>query len=147
MPDPGSLRPPAAAGALAVRAERLDPLVQLLEAGGTLGAATAGELAGRIEAAADTGVRWLVLDLAGIADVAEEALPPLLGAARALHARAAELVVCGAAPGVAVRLAAHGLVVLPSLDRVLMLLKAPPGARPRSKEQLEALALPRLDPA
>jgi anti-anti-sigma regulatory factor len=119
----------------------LDPQVLLL---GTLDPADAEQLAGRVAAAA--GARWVVVDVAGVAGPAE-AVAPLVAAARAAHARGAELVVTGAAADVAARLDASGLVQLASVDEVVMLLKE---ARPRTgrarREPVAAAMLPPLDP-
>src|SRR5215218_10839312 len=118
----------------------LDPQVLVI---GTLDPAAADELAGRVAAAADA--RWVVVDVAGVA-VPVDAVAPLVAAARAAHARGAELVVTGAAADVAATLDAAGLVQLASVEEVVMLLKE---ARPRTgrarREPVAAAMLPPLD--
>jgi hypothetical protein len=122
---------------LGLREAWLDPAVLLLE---VRGEARPDELAERVTAAA--GVRWLVLDLAGATEVPADLPGALLGPARALRAAGGELVLTGAPPP----LGWDGFVRLRSVDEVLALLKPPrPGARPRARERVEALRLPRVD--
>ena len=120
-----SLVPP---GALAVRAQRLGDAVHVLEVRGTLDAATLPELIRRIDAAAaDGGVRWLIVDLAAAA--ADDA------ALAELERPGRELIVTGVDRPLAV-------AQLASVDEAVMILKG--GAQPRAKQRVAALMLPRL---
>ena len=119
-----SLVPP---GALAVRAQRLGDAVHVLQVRGTLDAATLPELIRRIDAAADGGVRWLIVDLAAAA--ADDA------ALAELERPGRELIVTGVDRPLAV-------AQLASVDEAVMILKG--GAQPRAKQRVAALMLPRL---
>ena len=112
---------------LTVREQRLDDVVHQLDVRGTLDAATVGELARRIDAALAGGVRWLIVDIAGHGDGRRQALQALVAAARELRSRKGELIVAGAAPSVAQRLAAFDVAHRPaqaaSVDQAIMILK------------------------
>ena len=143
-------------GELAVRELRLDAAVRLLDVRGTLDATTAGGLARRIDAAAATGVRWLVVDIGATVAVTDDALAMLVDAGRSLRARSAELIVAGGPGDAAERLAAfdvaHRPVQADSVDQVIVLLRqlgaGVRGARPvpRARRRVESLMLPRIQP-
>ena len=150
-----SLRAVVRPGAISVREQRLDAVVHQLEVRGTLGPETLGELAGRIDAALAAGVRWLIVDLAGTEAVADAALDALVAAGRELRARKGELIVAGACPDVAQRLArlavAHRPAQAASVDQAIMILKLlrpKTGGRPqpRAKQRITSLTLPRIEP-
>ena len=141
-------------GEIAVSEQRLGAAVRLLAVRGTLDAATAGELARRIDGAPG-GVRWLIVDLAAAVAVADEALERLVEAGRGLRRRAAELIVTGGPGDTAARLAAFDVAHRPaqvaSVDEAVMLLKRlpwePEGRDARAGQGVVALTLPRIDPA
>ena len=151
-----SLRAVVRPGALTVREQRLDDVVQQLEVRGTLDAGTVGQLAAPIDAALSGGVRWLIVDIAEAVSVADEALAALVAAARELRSRKGELIVAGAAPDVAQRLAAvevaHRPAQAASVDQAIMILKM---LRPktgvqrpaqRARQRITSLTLPRIEP-
>ena len=143
-------------GAVAVREQRLDPVVCQLEVRGTLDATTLPEVAQRINGALAGGVRWLIVDLAGAQTVADAALAALVTTGRELRSRKGELIVAGAAADVAERLGAFPVAYRPaqaaSVDQAVMILKllrpktgmAP--APPRAKQRITSLTLPRIEP-
>ena len=143
-------------GDIAVREQRLDDVVHQLDVRGTLDAATVGELARRIDAALAAGVRWLIVDIAEAVTVADEAIAALVTAARELRSRKGELILAGAAPDVAQRLAAievaHRPAQAASVDQAIMILKMlrpKTGAnrpQPRAKQRITSLTLPRIEP-
>src|SRR5918994_510302 len=90
-----SLRAVVRPGALTVREQRLDDVVHQLDVRGTLGPETIGELARRVDAALAAGVRWLIVDIAETASVADEALAAIVAAGRELRSRKGELIVAG----------------------------------------------------
>jgi len=151
-----SLRAVVKPGALAVREQRLDAVVHQLELRGTLDAETLGELARRIDAALAGGVRWLIVDLEGTAEVADPALQALVSAGRELRARKGELIVAGAGPDVAQRLAgfevAHRPAQAANVDQAIMILKllrpktGTAQQPPRAKQRITSLTLPRIEP-
>jgi anti-anti-sigma regulatory factor len=151
-----SLRAVIRPGAVAVREQRLDPVVCQLEVRGTLDEATLPEVAQRIDAALDGGVRWLIVDLAGVQTVADPALAALVTAGRGLRSRKGELVVAGADADVAARLGAFPVAYRPaqaaSVDQAVMILKllrpktGTPAAPPRAKQRITSLTLPRIEP-
>jgi anti-anti-sigma regulatory factor len=151
-----SLRAVVPPGALTVREQRLDDVVHQLDVRGTLDASTMGELARRIDAALAGGVRWLIVDLAAAATVADEALTALVTAARELRARKGELIVAGAAGDVSERLAhlevAHRPAQAATVDQAIMILKLlrPKTEihrpQPRAKQRITSLTLPRIEP-
>jgi anti-anti-sigma regulatory factor len=151
-----SLRAVVPPGTLVVREQRLDDVVRQLDVRGTLDAGTMGELAGRIDAALAAGVRWLIVDVAGTATVADAALDALIRAARELRARKGELIVAGASGEVAQRLAGYEIAHRPaqaaSVDQAVMVLKMlRPGTAgrrppPRGKQRISSLTLPRIEP-
>jgi anti-anti-sigma regulatory factor len=152
-PDQRAAVPP---GALAIREQRLDDAVLLLDVGGTLDEETLGDLTERVDAALAGDVRWLVVDLAHAVSVADAALDALVAAARRLRARKGELIVAGAPAPAGQRLverdAVNGPAQVASVDEVVMLLKrlgAPTSGRrpePRARQRIAALTLPRLEP-
>jgi anti-anti-sigma regulatory factor len=149
-----SLRAVVKPGALAFREHRLDDVVHQIDVSGTL--ETGAELGRRIQSALAGGVRWLILDLAAATEVADAALAELVSAAGELRARKGELIVAGAAPAVAQRLAAydvaHRPAVAANVDQAVMILKM---LRPkteirrpseRGRTRITSLTLPRIEP-
>src|SRR5688500_2676626 len=98
-----SPRAVAEPGSPAFREHRLDDVVHQIDVQGQLG--DTGELGRRIEAALAGGVRWLILDLGEAVGVTDTVLAGLVQAAGALRARRGELIVAGAPPSIAQRLA------------------------------------------
>jgi anti-anti-sigma factor len=151
-----SLRAVVKPGALTVREQRLDDAVHQLEVRGTLDAETVGALAAPIDAALAGGVRWLIVDIADASPVADEAIAALVKAARELRSRKGELILAGAAPAVAQRLAAievhHRPAQAASVDQAIMILKmlrpktGMSPAQPRAKQRITSLTLPRIEP-
>jgi anti-anti-sigma regulatory factor len=151
-----SLRAVVRPGALTIREQRLDDVVHQLDVRGTLDAETVGELARPIDAALGAGVRWLIVDIAETVDVADQALDALVTAARELRSRKGELIVAGAAPEVAEKLAAvevaHRPAQAASVDQAIMILKmlrpktGAGSAQPRAKQRITSLTLPRIEP-
>jgi anti-anti-sigma regulatory factor len=151
-----SLRAVVKPGALVVREQRLDDVVHQLDVRGTLDARTLGELGRRIDAALAGGVRWLIVDIAGTVEVADEALDALVAAARELRSRKGELIVAGAPEDAAKRLAAFEVAHRPAqaanVDQAIIILKMlrpktdirPP--QPRAKQRITSLTLPRIEP-
>jgi anti-anti-sigma regulatory factor len=151
-----SLRAVVRPGALAVREQRLDDVVHHIELRGTLDEANAPEMARRIDAALASGVRWLIVDMAETANVADGALNALVATARELRTRRGELIVAGAAGDVAERIGAHDVAHRPALaanvDQAIMILKM---LRPktdihrspqRARQRITSLTLPRIEP-
>ncbi len=151
-----SLRAVIRPGALTVTDQRLDDVVHQLDVRGTLDAGTVGQLAAPIDAALAGGVRWLIVDIAEAVSVADEALAALVAAARELRSRKGELIVAGAAPDVAQRLAAievaHRPAQAASVDQAIMILKmlrpktGMGSPQPRAKQRITSLTLPRIEP-
>jgi anti-anti-sigma regulatory factor len=151
-----SLRAVIRPGAVAVREQRLDPVVSQLEVRGTFDQATLPEVARRIDTALAGGVRWLIVDLTGALTVADPALAALVTAGRELRARKGELIVAGADAGVAARLGAYPVAYRPAqaanVDQAVIILKMlrpktgtaqPPQ---RAKQRITSLTLPRIEP-
>jgi anti-anti-sigma regulatory factor len=151
-----SLRAVVKPGTAAFREHRLDDVVHQIDVSGTLDSGTSPELGRRIEAALVGGVRWLILDVSEAAEVSDGVLAALVEAAAALRARKGELIVAGAAPAVAQRLAgydvAHRPAVAANVDQAVMILKMlrpktdirrPPA---RAKQRISSLTLPRIEP-
>lgn len=151
-----SLRAVVRPGAVVVRALRLDAVVQQLDVRGTLDARTVGELARRIETALASGVRWLIVDIAGAVTVSDEALQVLVDAGRELRVRKGELIVAGGPGDAAQRLAAFDVAHRPAqaatVDQAIMILKMlrPKtdirSGQPRAKQRITSLTLPRIEP-
>jgi len=143
-------------GALAIREQRLDDVVHQLDVRGTLDGTTVPELARRVDAALAGGVRWLIVDIADTAGVADQAIAALVAAARELRSRKGELIVAGARGDVAARLAAievaHRPAQAASVDQAIMILKMlRPKTdirrpQPRAKQRITSLTLPRIEP-
>jgi anti-anti-sigma regulatory factor len=143
-------------GALAIREQRLDDVVHQLDVRGTLDGTTVPELARRVDAALAGGVRWLIVDIADTAGVADQAIAALVAAARGLRSRKGELIVAGARGDVAERLAAievaHRPAQAASVDQAIMILKMlRPKTdirrpQPRAKQRITSLTLPRIEP-
>ena len=149
-----SLRAVAQPGSLVFREHRLDDVVHQIDVQGAL--SESGELGRRIDAALSGGVRWLILDLGEAHAVSDPVLAGLVDAAAALRARKGELIVAGAPPSVAQRLAgydvAHRPAVAANVDQAVMILKM---LRPktdirrpaaRAKQRISSLTLPRIEP-
>jgi anti-anti-sigma regulatory factor len=151
-----SLRAVVKPGALLIREQRLDDVVHQLDVRGTLDETTLGQLAPRIDAALAGGVRWLIVDVADAATVADPALDALVRAARELRARKGELILAGASGSVAERLAALDVAHRPaqaaSVDQAIMILKMlrPKTEirreQPRAKQRITSMTLPRIEP-
>jgi anti-anti-sigma regulatory factor len=151
-----SLRAVVPPGALTVSDQRLDDVVHELSVRGTLDATTMGELTRRIDAALDAGVRWLIVDIAEAANVADAAIDALVRAARELRSRKGELILAGAQGDVADRLAAlevaHRPAQAANVDQAIMILKMlrPKTEirrpQPRGKQRITSLTLPRIEP-
>jgi anti-anti-sigma factor len=149
-----SLRAVVKPGALTVRGQRLDDVVVQLDVRGTLDASTVGQLAAPIDAALAGGVRWLIVDIAEVVSLADDALAALVTAGRELRSRKGELIVAGAAPDVAQRLAAvevaHRPAQAASVDQAIMILKMlrpkTGQTQPRAKQRITSLTLPRIEP-
>lgn len=151
-----SLRAVVKPGTVAFREHRLDDVVHQIDVSGTLVDANAGELGRRIEAALGGGVRWLILDVSEAPEVSDAVLASLVHAAAALRMRKGELIVAGAVPPVAARLAAydvaHRPAVAANVDQAVMILKMlrpktdiqRPGQR--AKQRISSLTLPRIEP-
>jgi hypothetical protein len=151
-----SLRAVVKPGDVAIREQRLDDVVHLLDVRGTLGDAATPEVARRVDAALASGVRWLIVDVGGAVEVADGALAALALTAQELRSRRGELIVAGAAGGVGERLqgfdVAHRPAVAASVDQALMILKM---LRPKTgiptppqppKRRITSLTLPRIEP-
>jgi anti-anti-sigma regulatory factor len=149
-----SLRAVTQPGSLVFREHRLDDVVHQIDVQGAL--TEGAELGRRIDAALGGGVRWLILDLAEAHAVADPVLASLVESAAALRARKGELIVAGAPPSVAQRLAAydvaHRPAVAANVDQAVMILKMlrpktdirrPPA---RAKQRISSLTLPRIEP-
>jgi anti-anti-sigma regulatory factor len=130
---------------------RLDDVVHQIDVRGAL--EETAELGRRLEAALAGGVRWLILDLAEATSVSDRVLEALVDAAGALRARKGELIVAGAARGVAERLAAydvaHRPAVAANVDQAVMILKMlrPKTDIRRAKQRVTSLTLPRIEPS
>ena len=152
-----SLRAVVPPGALTVREQRLDDVVHQLDVRGTLDADTVGTLAAPIDAALAGGVRWLIVDIAEAVPASDEAIAALVKAARELRSRKGELIVAGAAPDVAQRLAAievhHRPAQAANVDQAIMILKMLrpktdiQRPQPRGKQRITSLTLPRIEPS
>lgn len=147
-----SLRAVVKPGAVAIREQRLDEVVHLLDVRGTLGDAATPELRRRVDAALAAGVRWLIVDVGGVVEVADGALAALAQAAQELRHRRGELIVAGAAGGVGERLqrfdVAHRPAVAATVDQAVMILKM---LRPKTgiatpQRRITSLTLPRIEP-
>jgi hypothetical protein len=150
-----SLRAVAKPGSLAFHEHRLDDVVHQIDVQGTL--SDTGELGRRIDSALAGGVRWLILDVAEAVGITDAVLEWLVQAGGALRARRGELIVAGAQPAVAQRLAtydvAHRPAVAANVDQAVMILKM---LRPktdirraptRTKQRISSLTLPRIEPS
>jgi hypothetical protein len=143
-----SLRAVVKAGDVAIREQRLDDVVHLVDVRGTLGDAATPELARRVDAALAGGVRWLIVDLGGAVEVADGALAALAGTAQQLRARRGELIIAG---DVGDRLnafeVAHRPAVAATVDQAVMILKM---LRPKTsiqpRRRITSLTLPRIEP-
>ena len=145
-----SLRAVVRPGAVSIREHRLDDVVHQIDVVGAL--ESTGELSRRIEAALESGVRWLILDLSEAVGITDLVLEGLVEAAGALRARKGELIVAGVQRHIAQRLAsydvAHRPAVAANVDQAVMILKMlrPKTDIRRAKQRVTSLTLPRIEP-
>ena len=145
-----SLRAVPKPGSVGFKEHRLDDVVHQIDVSGAL--ESTGELSRRIEAALESGVRWLILDLSEAATVSDNVLEGLVDAAGALRARKGELIVAGVQRHIAQRLAAydvaHRPAVAANVDQAVMILKMlrPKTDIRRAKQRVTSLTLPRIEP-
>lgn len=149
------LRAAAPAGQVAIREWRLDVVVSQLELTGAVTPENVAGVARRIDGALTAGVRWLIVDLSAADPVCDPMLAALVATAQVLRSRRGELIVAGAAPEVAERLAAFDVGHRPALagtvDQAIMILKMlrpktriePPG---RARQKVASMTLPRIEP-
>ena len=149
-----SLRAVPKPGSVGFKEHRLDDVVHQIEVQGTL--ESTGELSRRIDAALESGVRWLILDLEAAVGITDPVLEGIVMAAGKLRARKGELIVAGAqrhiAQGLAAYDVAHRPAVAANVDQAVMILKM---LRPktdirrapqRAKQRISSLTLPRIEP-
>src|SRR3954451_10434418 len=121
-------------GQVSVREQRLDAVVHQLEVRGSLDPGTVAEVARRIDQALQAGVRWLIIDLTNAMPVADPMIAALVATARECRSRRGELIVAGAPPDVAARIAAFEVAQRPAVaanvDQAIMILKM---LRPKTK--------------
>jgi len=145
-----SLRAVPKPGSVGFKEHRLDDVVHQIDVSGAL--ESTGELSRRIEAALESGVRWLILDLSEAVGITDLVLEGLVEAAGALRARKGELIVAGVQRHVAQRLAsydvAHRPAVAANVDQAVMILKMlrPKTDIRRAKQRVTSLTLPRIEP-
>jgi anti-anti-sigma regulatory factor len=135
-------------GDVAVTEQRLDDVVHEIVVRGSLSAKNVPAVGSRIEAALAGGVRWLIVDVSGTGELADEALDVLVGTAEELRFRRGELVVAGAPPAVVRRLGAWEPALRPALattvDQAVMILKL---LRPKTEiHRDETRAIKRITP-
>jgi hypothetical protein len=129
-----------------IREQRLDDVLHHLD---IRGAAPAGELARRIEAALASGVRWLMVDLERAAAVPDAVL---IAAAHELRARRGELILVAPAQEVVDRMAGYAIgdrpAIAANVDQALMILKMlrPKTEIRRPRKRITSLTLPRIEP-
>ena len=129
-----------------IHEQRLDDVVHHLEVRGT---PSASELGRRIDAALESGVRWLMVDLARAGAMPESVL---VATARELRMRRGELILIGARPDLIDRLALHDIAERPAwattVDQALMILKMlrPKTEIRRPRKRITSLTLPRIEP-
>ncbi len=145
-----SLRAVPKPGSVGFKEHRLDDVVHQIDVFGAL--ESTGELSRRIEAALESGVRWLILDLSEAVGITDLVLEGLVDAAGALRARKGELIVAGVQRHIAQRLAsydvAHRPAVAANVDQAVMILKMlrPKTDIRRAKQRVTSLTLPRIEP-
>ena len=145
-----SLRAVPKPGSVGFKEHRLDDVVHQIDVSGAL--ESTGELSRRIEAALESGVRWLILDLSEAVGITDLVLEGLVEAAGALRERKGELIVAGVQRHIAQRLAAydvaHRPAVAANVDQAVMILKMlrPKTDIRRAKQRVTSLTLPRIDP-
>jgi hypothetical protein len=145
-----SLRAVPKPGSVGFKEHRLDDVVHQIDVQGAL--EETGELGRRIDAALESGVRWLILDLQAAVGITDLVLEGLVEAAAKLRARKGELIVAGAQRHIAQRLAsydvAHRPAVAANVDQAVMLLKMlrPKTDIRRAKQRVTSLTLPRIEP-
>ena len=145
-----SLRAVPKPGSVGFKEHRLDDVVHQIDVQGAL--EETGELSRRIDAALETGVRWLILDLEAAVGITDFVLESIVDAAGRLRARKGELIVAGAQRHVAQRLStydvAHRPAVAANVDQAVMILKMlrPKTDIRRAKQRVTSLTLPRIEP-
>jgi anti-anti-sigma regulatory factor len=145
-----SLRAVPKPGSVGFKEHRLDDVVHQIDVFGAL--ESTGELSRRIDAALESGVRWLILDLSEAVGITDLVLEGLVEAAGALRARKGELIVAGVQRHIAQRLAsydvAHRPAVAANVDQAVMILKMlrPKTDIRRAKQRVTSLTLPRIEP-
>ena len=145
-----SLRAVPKPGSIGFKEHRLDDVVHQIDVVGAL--ESTGELSRRIEAALESGVRWLILDLSEAVGITDLVLEGLVEAAGALRARKGELIVAGVQRHIAQRLAAydvaHRPAVAANVDQAVMILKMlrPKTDIRRAKQRVTSLTFPRIEP-
>jgi anti-anti-sigma regulatory factor len=146
-----SLRAVPKPGSIGFKEHRLDDVVHQIDVQGALEGT--GELSRRIEAALESGVRWLILDLSEAVGITDLVLEGLVQAAGALRARKGELIVAGVQRHIAQRLAsydvAHRPAVAANVDQAVMILKMlrPKTDIRRAAQRVTSLTLPRIEPS
>jgi len=145
-----SLRAVPKPGSVGFKEHRLDDVVHQIEVQGAL--ESTGELSRRIDAALESGVRWLILDLEAAVGITDPVLEGIVEAAGKLRARKGELIVAGAQRHIAQALAsydvAHRPAVAANVDQAVMILKMlrPKTDIRRAKQRVTSLTLPRIEP-
>src|SRR5690348_11874713 len=118
-----SLRAVPKPGSLGFKEHRLDDVVHQIDVHGALEGT--GELTRRIDAALESGVRWLILDLSHATGLSDLVLEGLVEAAGSLRARKGELIVAGVQVHIAQRLSsydvAHRPAVAANVDQAVMI--------------------------
>jgi anti-anti-sigma regulatory factor len=143
-------------GSVDVREHRLDDVVHHLEVSGSLALENVGDVARRIDAALQAGVRWLIIDISATDPVSDPMLAALVATAQECRSRRGELIVAGARADATERLQAYEVTQRPALaanvDQAIMILKM---LRPKTKVQrpgdrarqrITSMTLPRIEP-
>jgi anti-anti-sigma regulatory factor len=143
-----------APGAVEVHEQRLDDVVHQMLVRGSLTGTAVADVARRLDGALQAGVRWLILDLSGAAEVSDPMLHVLVATARECRERRGEVIVTGASAEVAARLSAFDPAERPALaatvDQAVVILKM---LRPKTRlggsgaeKRRTSLTLPRIEP-
>jgi hypothetical protein len=144
MFTPQSVRAASPEGS--IREQRLDDVVHHVE---LRGAPAASELGRRIDAALDTGVRWLMVDLERATAIPESVL---VAAACELRRRRGELILIAPPAAAAEQLDRYERserpAVAANVDQALMILKMlrPKTEIRRPRKRITSLTLPRVEP-
>ena len=143
-------------GQLAVKEQRLDDVVHLVDVRGELTPYNAAEISTRLDTALNEGVRWTLIDLTHVPSVDDSIIPWLVYSARVLRSRRGELIVAGAEPTVAQRLASYEVAHRPALAAnvaqalmILKMLRPKTVIEPRQSKpkRITSLTLPRIEPS